>query len=311
MFAGDTESLFSIDTVTPTTPLPTPLPCQTGIRRSKSNANAPRNSTAVDDLDQRLRQVDMREEMFGWSGSIGGIRGRDDRQIERDVEYERKMEERRRRRHERKLARQQQHQLPAYAPNNNATGTPTTATRTGRRVTLASSLPSDIDSLHSPAAPASAPPQNLSRGKSLRERVGAALHLFQSTTRQSPPHPLQRTQSLSAKVPPLPSNHPTSSSAAQNPNGLNRSLTGLVRKLSRRIASDERRSSRDEDLYAEPPTLSHTLVGAASPFPMRPPLSALVGSVPSYGEAHNPDSLDPVRRGPSYHRSRFGAIQAQ
>ncbi|KAH9817337.1 hypothetical protein DFH28DRAFT_1081515 [Melampsora americana] len=280
MFAGYTESLFSDDTATPRAPLPTPLPCQSGLRRSAtSGAQANRTfNSPFDEIGERVRRLSVREEEFGWSGSIGGIRGRDDRQIERDAEYERKMEERRQRRHE-----------------------------PPRRVTLGSSLPADIDSLNA----AHKSTHDLRRGKSLRERVGAALNRFQTSTSRTSPHgngsyELQRTQSLS------PQKFQTVNPPAQpNTNGgLNRSITGLARKISRKINIEERRNS-DADLYAAPPTLSHTLVGPASPFPMRPPLSSLVSSVPAYGEAHNPYSLDPVRRGPYRPATRPGQIRAQ
>lgn len=312
MFAGYTESLFSDDTATPRAPLPTPLPCQSGLRRSATSA-AQTNRTFTspfDEVGERVRRVSVREEEFGWSGSIGGIRGRDDRQIERDTEYERKMEERRQRRHERKLARQQQHQQSSkmqqeVPPPPSYTAT-TTSTPAPRRVTLASSLPADIDSLNA----AHKSTNDIRRGKSLRERVGAALNRFQSSASRTSPHAngsyeLQRTQSLSAQK------HEATQPTQSNPNnGLNRSITGLARKLSRKINIEERRNYHDNS-YAAPPTLSHTLVGPASPFPMRPPLSSLVSSVPAYGEAHNPHSLDPVRRGPYRPATRPGQIRAQ
>lgn len=91
MFAGDTESIQSFDPSGPSAPLPTPLPCQTGVRRSKSCAQPSRFTGRINELEQAMSQVSVREQEFGWSGSVGGIRGRDDRQIERDMEYERKV----------------------------------------------------------------------------------------------------------------------------------------------------------------------------------------------------------------------------
>lgn len=156
------------------------------------------------------------------------------------------MEDRSRRRHERKLARQQAQaqQPPAYSTSN-SNSTPSTHQASRRRVTLATSHASDIDSFHRLETVQSAS-QPLGRGKSIRERVGAALGRFQSNTTGSrmPPHPNHngghhRTQSLAPEYQP---------GTASGATGLNRSLTGLVRKLSRRIATDDRRD--DQDFYA-------------------------------------------------------------
>jgi hypothetical protein len=85
MFAGggvDSESTFS---------------SERGARLHRSKSALPASSRRFNsnnpflDPVEAAARVSLIEEEFGWSGSVGGIRGRDDHQIERDVEYERKV----------------------------------------------------------------------------------------------------------------------------------------------------------------------------------------------------------------------------
>lgn len=53
---------------------------------STVNGHAYHGNTRMEELASRDD-----EDEFGWSGSAGGIRGRDDRQLERDKEFERQV----------------------------------------------------------------------------------------------------------------------------------------------------------------------------------------------------------------------------
>ncbi|KAA1088842.1 hypothetical protein PGT21_009712 [Puccinia graminis f. sp. tritici] len=321
MFAGggvDAESVFSSERGTGK---------QQHLQRSKSavqpSSSARRqhlhsNNPFLDPV-QAAARVSLIEEEFGWSGSVGGIRGRDDRQIERDVEYERKMAERTRKRHERKLARQQA-LLGTSTPNGSTTQTPSTTTtttttsttglaggeRTTRRPVFA---PTEgdlrrVDELTTPSDPKANPSSStaagangnskLNRGKSLRDKVEAALGRWNSTA----PKKNGRSQSVSAIDVNKVYNHPHQ----YEPPMVERKegFGALARRISKKLTIEDqerRRRERLEMAYAEPPLLSHTLVGAASPFPMRPALSTLVPAPQlKYGEAHTDYSLNPFRR---------------
>ncbi|KAH9464211.1 hypothetical protein MJO28_002148 [Puccinia striiformis f. sp. tritici] len=309
MFAGggvDSDSVFSSDR-------------GARLQRSKSAAQPTTtsrhhfnpNNPFLDPVEAAAR-VSLIEEEFGWSGSVGGIRGRDDRQIERDVEYERKMAERTRKRHERKLARQQ---AVLGASTNNTSKSSSTTNLTGDPMTkrpVFAPTESDLkkvdqstsehnQNLNGQQATPSPNHTKLNRGKSLRDKVEAALGRWNSVA----PKKSGRSQSVSAidvgkihhdehhHLPHLPHHEPPMIERKEG-------LGALARRISRKLTIEDqerRRRERLEMAYAEPPLLSHTLVGAASPFPMRPALSTLVPAPQlTYGEAHTDYSLNPFRR---------------
>lgn len=242
MFAGiDSESVLSVEP-------------PVRLQRSKSAAHPRRHGLRessqnpfVDPVEDASR-VSVREEMFGWSGSVGGIRGRDDRQIERDTEFERKMEERTRKRHERKLARQQQvrgngEPQPPLAPGSSKTPQ-------GQAIQLPSYEPIRRRPVFAPtvkdlehenqkqtSCQENQPESNLSRGKSLRDRVGAAFGRWNS---------VNRSKSFSA----------LDTQAKADEAGERKEkekLGGIVRRLSRKLTIEDqerRRKAREETLYA-------------------------------------------------------------
>jgi len=311
MFAGDgldCESVFSSDR-------------GSRLQRSKSAVQPSSsrrynsNNPFFDPIEAAAR-TSLIEEEFGWSGSVGGIRGRDDRQIERDVEYERKMAERTRKRHERKLARQQ-----ALLAPNSSTNTSTNSSMTAvndRQLRRPVFAPTERDleqvdqltsdpKINSGSQP-SPPNAKLNRGKSLRDKVEAALGRWNSVS----PKKAGRSQSVSA-IDVSKTYHQYDPPMVERKEGLG----ALARRISKKLTIEDqerRRRERLEMAYAEPPVLSHTLVGAASPFPMRPALSTLVPAPQlKYGEAHTDYSLNPFRRRQptSHHHTRPSARDYQ
>ncbi|PLW21220.1 hypothetical protein PCANC_03710 [Puccinia coronata f. sp. avenae] len=290
MFAGggvDSESTFS---------------SERGARLHRSKSALPASSRRFNsnnpflDPVEAAARVSLIEEEFGWSGSVGGIRGRDDHQIERDVEYERKMAERSRKRHERKLARQQA-LLGTTTPSSESSSTTALNERLPRRPVFAPTERDleQVDQLTcGPTAPSiPSPNPKLNRGKSLRDKVGAALGRWNSVN----PKKGGRSQSVSAlDVGKIRQHTQHDPPMVERKEGLG----ALARRISKKLTIEDqerRRRERLEMAYAEPPLLSHTLVGAASPFPMRPALSTLVPAPQlKYGEAHTDYSLNPFRR---------------
>lgn len=218
------------------------------------------------------------------------------------------MADRTRKRHERKLARKQQATASSQLSLSSTSSTPVPNDRTSkrpvfapteddlRRVDRLTSNPS-LDPSHPPQSSSSPPNhQNLNRGKSLRDKVEAALGRFNSAGRKK----ATRSQSVSVintsspKAPYSP--HLNDPPMVERKEGLG----ALARRISKKLTIEDQERRRRERLdmaYAEPPLLSHTLVGAASPFPMRPALSTLVPTAElKYGEAHTDYSPNPFRR---------------
>ncbi|WAQ85885.1 hypothetical protein PtA15_6A514 [Puccinia triticina] len=281
MFAGggaDSESVFSTDSRA------------ARLHRSKSavqpstrpHPHFQASNPFLDPVEAAAR-VSLIEEEFGWSGSVGGIRGRDDRQIERDVEYERKMAERTRKRHERKLARQQ-----ALNPPSTPTGggerspgpkRPVFAPTEGdmRRVDELTTGAADTK----PSGGLSPPAAKLNRGKSLRDKVEAALGRWNSLAPAAAASKKNaRSQSVSAIDHPKPFPSPHHHHHYEPPMVERKEGFGaLARRISKKLTIEDqerRRRERLELAYAEPPVLSHTLL--------------------KYGEAHTDYSLNPFRR---------------
>ncbi|CAH7668348.1 hypothetical protein BY996DRAFT_6818162 [Phakopsora pachyrhizi] len=289
MFAGiDSESVFSVESsprlcrsksaVVPATRSSSSKHHE-GHHRHRSNACNFDIHNPFIDPKEIARRESMREEEFGWSGSAAGIRGRDDRQIERDAEYERQMEERRRLRHERKLARQQRkhdhgrEKLPTPSPgktrSSNSNDPPSyekvkASTSKAHRRPVFAPTEQDLEHINSqevsPTNTSHIKPQkangtttavsnkaeNLNRGKSLRDKFGAALGRWNSISRSKS---MVRSKSVGA----LDATHTYKPEDQQlHFPQVEPRKEGIIRRLSRKITIEdqERRRKEREMVYA-------------------------------------------------------------
>ncbi|OAV89046.1 hypothetical protein PTTG_28839 [Puccinia triticina 1-1 BBBD Race 1] len=299
MFAGggaDSESVFSTDSRA------------ARLHRSKSavqpstrpHPHFQASNPFLDPVEAAAR-VSLIEEEFGWSGSVGGIRGRDDRQIERDVEWPNGPGS-----DTSASWPASRRSTPRRRPLEEASGRPgpNAAGRCGRTDGrhAAGGRADDRGGGHQALGrPVAAGGQAEPRKESPGQGRGRARPLELPRPAAAASKKNARSQSVSAIDHPKPFPSPHHHHHYEPPMVERKEGFGaLARRISKKLTIEDqerRRRERLELAYAEPPVLSHTLVGPASPFPMRPALSTLVPAPQlKYGEAHTDYSLNPFRR---------------